>query len=301
MKASIAVGVIVVVLTLPAAIKTKGHEPLIGPSMADIDYTEVSFTNRTDSLRLAGMLLTPDGAGPYPATVIIHGSGASTRDNTWYLAVAEALRSNGIVVLLPDKRGSEKSEGSWVTADAEDLANDALAAINYLLDQRLFDVERVGILGMSQGGWIAPVVASHSDDVSFVVSMVGPTVTFEEHLRHEETYNIEPYTYTFLARAIAPFTAARLAKLDVLQPWVGYDPLPYWKSVEAPVFFAFGGDDRNVPVEASIQRLEVNDLAHHRIETYDSGGHAIRDPETNEVSRAYLEDLVDFILTAPEP
>jgi hypothetical protein len=65
--------------------------------------------------------------------------------------------------------------------------------------------------------------------------------------------------------------------------------------VQVPVFFAFGGNDKNVPVEASIERLRENDLGHFNVKTYADGGHAIRDVQTNEVSAEYLHDLVGFI------
>ena len=76
---------------------------------------------------------------------------------------------------------------------------------------------------------------------------------------------------------------------------MGYDPIPYWKDVQVPVFFAFGENDKNVPVDASIERLRENNLNHFQVKTYTDGGHAIRDSQTNEVSDEFLEDLVRFI------
>ena len=76
---------------------------------------------------------------------------------------------------------------------------------------------------------------------------------------------------------------------------MGFDPIPYWKDVHVPVFFAFGGNDENVPVEASIERLRANNLNHFEVRTYTGGGHAIRDIQTNAVSDEFLHDLVRFI------
>ncbi|MFC2079150.1 alpha/beta hydrolase family protein [Candidatus Bipolaricaulota bacterium] len=298
MKILVVVGVGLALLALPALLKPKSSPPLVGPKLESLSYTEVVFENVANGLRLGGMLFVPEGAGPHPTAIIIHGSGTSQRESKWYLSVTGYLQRKGIAVLLPDKRGSEKSEGSWLGASLEDLANDTLAAIEFLQLQDGFSISSIGLIGMSQGGWIAPIVASKSDSLSFIVSMVGATVTPEEQLTHEETYNIEPFTYMFLARLIAPITAARLMRMDFFQPWSGFDPIPYWQAVEAPVFFAFGGNDRNVPVEASIERLRENGLDHHRIEVYPGGGHAVRDPETNEVSSEFLEDLSEFIAEA---
>jgi len=104
--------------------------------LSDTRHTEISFRNTIQDLDLGGMLFVPEGDGPFPAVAIIHGSGSSSRDNGWYLTLTKYLQENGITVLLPDKRGSEKSGGTWRTASYEDLANDTLAAIEYLKDQK---------------------------------------------------------------------------------------------------------------------------------------------------------------------
>ena len=295
MKWILGVSVVVLLLALPAILKEKGNPPLVGPDLSGLEYSEVFFENTRDGLQLAGMLFVPEGDGPDPAAIIIHGSGTSRRNSVWYLSVTDYLQQNGIAVLLPDKRGGEKSEGSWLGSSFEDLANDTLAAVDFLRQQDRFAASSIGLMGMSQGGWIAPIVASQSDEVSFVVSMCGAAVTTEEQLVYEAVHNIEPYTYMFLARLIAPITARSLMEKEFFVPMAGFDPIPYWLNTHVPVFFAFGEDDKNVPVEASIQRLRENGLDVHRIEVYPDGGHAIRDPATNEVSGEYLRDLVQFI------
>ena len=287
--------IILVLLILPVIFKDKSHPPLVGPDLSELEYSEVSFENRHEGFQLAGMLFLPEGDGPFPTAIIIHGSGTSRRNSVWYLSVAKHLQDNGIAVLLPDKRGSEKSGGEWVGANFEELATDTQSAIEYVKNQQMFEYSTIGLIGMSQGGWIAPVVATQTDDVSFVVSMAGAAVTTDEQLLHEQINNIAPYTYTFIAKLIAPITTNNLKQLEHVSATMGFDPIPYWKAVQVPVFFAFGGDDKNVPVEASIERLRENDLGHFEIKTYPDGGHAIRDIQTNEVSAEYLHDLVGFI------
>lgn len=273
-----------VILFLPVLFKEKGSPGLVGPNLSELEYTEVFFENEEEDLQLAGMLFLPECEGPFPKAVIIHGSGTSTRDSVWYLSVVKHLQSNGIAVLLPDKRGSEKSEGEWRGADFEDLATDTLSAIEFVKDQQIFDYSTIGLIGMSQGGWIAPVAATNTDDVSFVVSMAGAAVTTDEQLLHEEIYNISPYTYTFIAKIIAPITTNNLKQLEHISAFMGFDPIPYWKEVQVPVFFALGGNDPNVPVDESITRLKENNLDHFEIKVYLDGGHAIRDIQTNGVS-----------------
>jgi dipeptidyl aminopeptidase/acylaminoacyl peptidase len=291
----IIISIIVVLLALPAIVKGKSHPALVGPDLSELTYSEISFENSHAGIQLAGMLFLPEGDGPFPTAIIIHGSGTSHRNSVWYLSVAKHLQDNGIAVLLPDKRGSEKSEGEWVGANFEELATDTLSAIEFVKDQQLFEHSTIGLIGMSQGGWIAPVVAAQTDDVSFVVSMTGAAVTTDEQLLHEETHNIAPYTYTFIARLIAPITTNNIKQMEHVSAYMGFDPIPYWKDVQVPVFFAFGGNDKNVPVEASIERLRENNLNHFEVKTYADGGHAIRDIQTNEVSAEYLHDLVEFI------
>ena len=80
------------------------------------------------------MLFLPEGNGPFPAAVIIHGSGTSDRDNLWPLTLTQYLRESGIAVLLPDKRGSEKSEGDWRTSSFQDLAGDTFSR-HFLLER----------------------------------------------------------------------------------------------------------------------------------------------------------------------
>lgn len=292
---SVIVSVLLAVLLIPAVFKDSGHPALVGPDLSEVDHSEVYFENNYDNLRLSGMLILPEGQGPFPTAVIIHGSGTSRRNSVWYLSVAHHLQRQGIAVLLPDKRGSERSEGEWLGASFEDLATDTISAIEFVKQQQTFEYSTIGLIGMSQGGWIAPIVASKTDDVSFVVSMSGAAVTTEEQLLHEEIYNISPYTYSFIAKLIAPVSTRILMRQDFFVPTAGFDPIPYWKDVHVPVFFALGGGDENVPVDASVLRLKENDLDHFTIKIYPEGGHGIRNVQTNEVHEEYLRDLVEFI------
>jgi dipeptidyl aminopeptidase/acylaminoacyl peptidase len=284
---------VVAVLLLPALFRNRSSAPLVGPDLSSLTYKEIYFRN--GDLQLAGMIFVPEGEGPFPVSVIIHGSGSSRRANKWYLSVIRYLQENGIAVLLPDKRGSERSEGNWIGADFETLAGDTMAAVDYVRNQKLFTYSGIGLTGMSQGGWIAPIAAVQDKDIAYVVSMSGAGVTTKQQLAHEEIQNISHYTWPFVARILAPITARRILKMDHVKPYAGYDPLPYWKKVDVPVFFAFGENDENVPVDASIEVLKKN-LNIDLIKVYPHGGHAIKDKETNRVQDEFLDDLVGFIM-----
>jgi dienelactone hydrolase len=185
-------------------------------------------------------------------------------------------------------------ENGW-GASVEELATDTLSAIEYVKNQELFEYSAIGVIGFSQGGWIAPVAAANSDDVSFVVSMSGSAVTADETLVYQETNNIAAYTYTFIAKLFAPISASNLKQNERLSALYPFDPVPYWKKVHVPVFFAYGDNDPWVPVNASINRLKENNLAHFNVKTYPGGMHGIIDTKTHEMSGEYLHDLVRFI------
>ena len=291
----LAVLIFVVILLLPLVFNKKEHPHFETPSLSDIDYSEVFFTNETNNLKLAGMLMVPEGEGPFPTVVIIQGSGPSFRDNGWYLSIVKYLQDNGIAVLIPDKRGCEKSEGEWIGASFDELANDAISAIKFIKIQDRFEYSYIGLVGISQGGWIAPVVENKSADVSFIASLSGATVNAYEQLLHEEIHNISKYTYPFIAKMIAPITTKRLQKMEYLSSYADFDPIPHLKKVDVPVHFAFGEGDEYVPVIACIERLEENGLNDFKTRVYPNGGHALIDIESSTVSKKCLNDLVSFI------
>ena len=285
--------IIVVILLIPVISKGESRDLLQGPSLSEFEYTEVYFDN--GDLHLAGMLILPDREGPFSVAIIIHGSGTSARDSKWYLSIAKHLQANDIAVLLPDKRGSEKSEGDWRSASFDDLAEDTISAIEFIKSQDQFRYSSIGLIGMSQGGWIAPLVATKSEDVSFVVSMSGAAVTTDEQLLYEETNNIaEMGTYRFIAKMIAPLTTKFVQRTDFWQNIAGFDPLPYWEQVTVPSFAALGENDKNVPVEESVNRFEALEKE-LLIKVYPDGGHGITDPNTGYVQVEFLKVLVEFI------
>jgi pimeloyl-ACP methyl ester carboxylesterase len=124
--------------------------------------------------------------------------------------------------------------------------------------------------------------------------MSGSTVTTDQQLLYEEIHNISEFTWPFIAHLLAPITTKRIQQMDHFRPISGFDPIPYWKRVEAPIFIAFGENDPNVPVEESLNVLRSNSIT-ARVEVYPDGGHAIRDPASNTVQTEFLDDLVEFI------
>ncbi|HEX6132619.1 MAG TPA: alpha/beta fold hydrolase [Longimicrobiales bacterium] len=151
------------------------------------DVEEVTYHNATDSTRFAATLTLPRGDGPFPAAVLITGSGAQNRDETVmghrpFLIIADHLTRNGIAVLRADDRGVGGSTGSIMHATIDDNVGDALAAVELLRAHPKIDAARIGVIGHSEGGWVGPLAASRSDDIAFVVMLAGPAVSGEEIL-----------------------------------------------------------------------------------------------------------------------
>ncbi len=137
--------------------------------------TDVRFEN--GAISLAGTLITPEGTGPFPAAVLISGSGAQDRDESVmghkpFLVLADALARKGIATLRFDDRGVGESTGNPIGATTADLATDTLAAVEFLRDQT--QIGDIGLIGHSEGGLIAPMAAAESPDVSFAVLLAGP-------------------------------------------------------------------------------------------------------------------------------
>lgn len=146
---------------------------------------EVAFPNRAAGVRLAGTLTLPRGRGPFPAVFLITGSGAQNRNEELmghrpFLVLADYLTRRGIAVLRADDRGVGGSTGRVSDATTADLCGDALAAVAYLKSRREVDPKRIGLIGHSEGGVIAPMAAVKSRDVAFIVLLAGTGLPGEE-------------------------------------------------------------------------------------------------------------------------
>ncbi len=153
---------------------------------------EVRFSNAEAGVELAGTLTLPRGQGPFPAVVTISGSGPQDRDEALlghrpFAVLADYLTRRGIAVLRFDDRGVGESTGDFATATSLDFAGDVRAGLAYLRERPEIAPERTGLIGHSEGGLIAPMVAAESHDVAFIVLMAGPGVTGAEILYEQST------------------------------------------------------------------------------------------------------------------
>jgi hypothetical protein len=142
---------------------------------------EIHFNNFAAHNQLSGTLTQPTGDGPFPAIVLVSGTGHNTRDeDVWghkvFLVLADALNRKGFAVLRYDKRGVGGSSGNYDPATTADFASDAGAAVAWLKTQAQIDASRIGVLGHSEGGIIAPAVAAEDKSVAFVIMIAGPCI-----------------------------------------------------------------------------------------------------------------------------
>jgi uncharacterized protein len=152
---------------------------------------DVKFKNEKANITLAGTLTLPKKEGVYPVVVLISGSGPQNRDEEIlghkpFLVLSDYLTKNGIGVLRFDDRGTAESEGIFKNATTKDLATDALAAVNFLKTRKDINQKHIGLIGHSEGGLIAPMVAAESDAVNFIVLMAGTGIQGNELLLLQE-------------------------------------------------------------------------------------------------------------------
>jgi pimeloyl-ACP methyl ester carboxylesterase len=139
---------------------------------------EVRIENTKDSVVLFGTLTMPSKVGLYPAVVLISGSGPQNRDEELmghkpFLVLSDYLTKNGIAVLRYDDRGTAKSKGIFSKATSFDFSNDVEAAFNYLLTRKEIIPNKIGLVGHSEGGLIAPMIAARNNKVGFMVLLAG--------------------------------------------------------------------------------------------------------------------------------
>jgi pimeloyl-ACP methyl ester carboxylesterase len=151
---------------------------------------KVSFHGGGEGIELSGTLTLPKGAGPFPAVLLVAGSGPQDRDASLanhrpFLLIADALTRKRIAVLRYDKRGVGESTGNPDTATTMDLAADAKAALALLKSRKEIDGSRVGLIGHSEGAIIAPYLAGHSKEVQWLVLLAAPATPGEQTLLHQ--------------------------------------------------------------------------------------------------------------------
>jgi hypothetical protein len=260
-------------------------------------YIEEELAFNNGQVPLAGSLLLPAGVqGPFPAVVMLHGSGADSRDIFWRTGDAEVFLQAGLAVFIYDKRGTGESGGDWRTATIEDLAGDALAAVRLLRGRAEIKADQIGIFGVSQGGRLTPEVAAGSDEVAFLINVTGAAVPFGAQemwsagnglagLGFAERDIDTTMKVMHLLFSARPLIRSGVLPLDGLYIWFDtldpyQDPAAAWAQVKQPAFVTYGGLDGTVPTAESAAVIQEafgnggNPLS--RLVIYPHAGHGIR-------------------------
>ncbi len=174
-------------IAVPLYASDQARHPQAPAAAVPYAETAVTFANPAGPSRLAGTLSTPPGPGPFPAIVIVPGSGPVNRDgelfgHQFYRVLADDLTRRGFAVLRSDKRGLGQSNGNFDTATTADFASDIEAGVAFLRTRKEIDPQRIGLIGHSEGGIIAPMVAGKDPRIVFVVMMAGNGIRGDQML-----------------------------------------------------------------------------------------------------------------------
>jgi pimeloyl-ACP methyl ester carboxylesterase len=244
------------------------------------DEEEVSFSN--GNVTIAGTLTLPLTKGPHPAVVLISGSDGGLRGR----GLSQFFAQHGLAALAYDKRGFGASTGTIRGATIKDMAGDAAAGVRYLQKRPDIASNGVGVWSISQGGWMAPVVATTTPNVAFIILHAGPAVSPRLQGRMELVSNLAGLKQEELNEAIAYHNLyldamnndeafdkllvayERLRQRGVRWVWnpgtkeqlraqwttpnVDFDPVPILEKVKCPVLAFFGGEDGLVPPEGNV-------------------------------------------------
>lgn len=168
-------------------------------STEEVPYIQEEVTFPNGDISLAGTLTLPEGDGPFPALVLVTGSGPQDRDESIapiaaikpFRLIADALTRSGVAVLRYDDRGVGESTGDFASATTADFAADASAAIHYLLTRDDINPDEIGLLGHSEGGSVAAMLAANHPNLAFVISMAGIAVNGRETSLFQNAHSLD--------------------------------------------------------------------------------------------------------------
>jgi len=262
---------------------------------------------------LGASLILPQGEGPFPAVVFLHGSGPQPRDASRF--AAESFARQGIASLIYDKRGVGESEGALEKANFDDLAGDAIVAANYL--SSLDEIAKVGFWGHSQGGWLAPLAASRWEASTFVITSAGALVSPAREGEWGFVHAVKSFTgesaieanvrntvaawhdglrsgnWESFDGAVQRYKSADWFKASGLQTlvrrpdpsfamsykaYMDYDPLAVMNKLGAPMLAIYALEDESIDSEESLALLSqfAESGKPIRIKTYQGYSHSMR-------------------------
>jgi uncharacterized protein len=285
-------------------------EPPDYSAPADAPYRAEEVTVPTAAGHtLAGTLTRPLRGGRVPAVVMITGSGPQERDQAIpmvrgyrpFREIADTLSRRGIAVLRLDDRGTGASTGSFGGATSEDLADDIRAAVAYLRARPDVDPRKIALVGHSEGGMIAPMIAADDPSLAAIVLIAGPAHTGRQVIDHQMRQAVERTPGLTAEQQDSAHVAAleHWNELAESSPWIRYflehDPLPVARRVQrVPVLILHGETDRQVTAEqAELLAAAFREAGNRRVQVqvFPEVNHLLlRDPDGNPMGYMNLED-----------
>lgn len=280
--------------TLLAAEPSSAQTPTSAPWSASATTIVISEAKTFDSgdATLSGTLYLPKSGDALAAVVVTHAASSPLQDALLYTHLKQMLPAMGIAVFTYDKRGHGKSGGTQKNNGFQRLADDAVAAVKMLEADARIDPKRVGIWGLSQGGWLSLLAASQNSKVRFVVSISAPVVTPDVQMMFLSDNAMRVFGYSQpevdqmreTRKAVDDYmrgtgeraNAQRMIDAVKDRPWfpltymsntvgdratsgwrkeIEYDPLPTLDRVKVPTLILYGAADPVVPVATSVDRI----------------------------------------------
>lgn len=309
------------VVILPMVARERPQNPTKPYPYREQDLT---YRNPAAGIEIGATLTIPNGRGPFPAIILITGSGQQDRDESAlghkpFLVLADYLTRRGLAVLRSDDRGIGRSGGVFVTATNADFAGDTEAGMAYLRTRREIDPQRIGLIGHSGGGIVAPMVAARRRDVAFVVLMAGPGVRGDQVIVEQVVATAEAEGAPYAAAIAEGRTQRRVEDLimqgyddatlrEKLRPILGaktdgvvpqfttrwhreflfYDPAPALRKVVCPVLAMIGQKDVQVLPNSNLPaiRKALQEGGNKRFEVVELPGlnHLFQTARTGAVS-----------------
>lgn len=306
-----------------------------------LPYVSEDITYRSGDIPVAGTLTRPEGQGPFPAVLLITGSGPQDRNEELvghkpFLVLSDVLTRVGYAVLRVDDRGVGGTGGVLQEAGYDDLAADIRAGLDFLRERPEIDPTRIGLLGHSEGGYLAPLVAARPDSgVAFVISMAGPAVSGADILLEQNREILRASgaspeeTDAHLAYITELVGAMRAGDLErardiirthnesqpedkrvppdqlesIATPYtaamVGYDPAPALSALRMPVLAFFGSKDLQVSAAQNepVMRRLLADNPDATVRTFKGLNHLMQPAGTGLVDEyATIETTIDPVI-----
>lgn len=259
---------------------------------------EISFPNENAKIKLAGTFTYPKNKINCPAVILITGSGPQNRNeeilgHQSFMVLADYLSNRGIAVLRFDDRGVGESSGNFADATSADFASDVEAAMRYLKTRKEINTKSIGLLGHSEGGLIAPMVAARSKETAFIILLAGPGLRGsdllalqsealsrasgmdETQIKSNKELNLKLYAMAlskssdasdsiakYLINAGLSEQVAQTQASQLMAPWLQYflafDPATSLSKTHCPVLAINGKKDLQVPYQENLEAIALN-------------------------------------------